>query len=312
MIKDDNSSPLLNSLKFIYITLSNSTSEYESTWNSTYFLWIQYIIIDRRRKYILLVTWCLLSSESPCWFFAQSSYKPIWPPFYHLFNAHQFNKVIISSSRNPQQFIHSTMKATIITFAFFIAVATAAKPVVAAAKPAVAVSVPASICYKKVTSCCWKYGTCGVKVAKQRVNAKCPEARPAKKCIKVCKPVVVKSTKTKCWNTLRYGPKKCLDHPWLPKVCVGIPFIKKTCKNVQVSTATMPCKHVCTTVKHIYIQPCYYFKIMHHAKFCAKLSCGKAEVKGTSTKPGVVVAKTGKFVSKSKVTNYGKAIKHKW
>lgn len=213
-----------------------------------------------------------------------------------------------------------TIKFAFFALALFVvgtaAVKQAPKPIVAPAKHAVvappAEKFPAPVCYKKVTECCFKYGTCGVKIIKKRVNAKCPEARPEKKCIKVCKPVVKLGTTKKCWKKLAFGLPKCVDHPWLPKVCVKPPVIKEVCKDVQTKTVTMPCVDKCHIVKKIWIQPCYYFKIFHATKFCAKLSCGKETTLGTSAKPPVVVSKIERYIKKTKVTNYGTAIPHKW
>lgn len=201
------------------------------------------------------------------------------------------------------------MKLTITFVALLFAAAVATKTK-AAADPAA--KVPAAICYKKEIKCCFKYAACGVKVVKTRVNAKCPEKRPQEKCIKVCKPVVAKAIVNKCFKKLVYGPKKCVNHPWLPKVCVGIPIIKKVCQDVETKSVTMPCVRKCHKVDVMYIQPCYFHKIFHYPQFCPKLTCSKAVTIGVSTKPAIHVSKFGKFIKKSKVTNYGKAIPHVW
>ena len=157
---------------------------------------------------------------------------------------------------------------------------------------------PVPKCYNRRTKCCWKYAPCGVKVVLKPTPAKCPVKACGNKCFEVCKPIVATVTKRKCWKVLSYK-RACHNHPWQPKICVSTPVLVQKCSKFEVKEAKMPCKKVCTDICSVTIKPCTYNKVYHYPKYCPKLACAKAIIKGDSKSPAVFISKTRKFIRSS-------------
>lgn len=157
---------------------------------------------------------------------------------------------------------------------------------------------PGPRCFRKVTKCCWRFATCGIAIRTIKTPALCPTKKCAKKCFKLCKPKPVHAVKKECYKTLTFG-KVCTKHPWLPAVCVKVPQYKKYCKDYKTADVKLVCKQHCHTLCTLGKKKCAFLRVFHHAKFCAKLSCGKQATLGTSTKPADYVSPKGKFIKKT-------------